>query len=121
MKCFIHLDKEAIAACRNCGKGMCADCSSYSGHSGICPACRNEEYKKELRSLQMEDEGWEWDRAKSIIAAVLLCWTIVGAFVYGIRAKEKLANHEQRVARMNYLKREIAKLDKAMAKGTGVI
>ena len=121
MKCFIHLDKEAIAACRKCGKGMCADCSSYSNHSGICPACRNDEYKEELKFLRLQDEGWELRRLGNIVAAVLLCWTIVGAIYFGIQAKNILEEHQRMEKRMNYLKGEIAKLDRSLLKGTGVI
>ena len=48
MRCFFHEAKEAIAACRKCGKGMCVDCSSYDNHSGICPNCKKEDFKKEI-------------------------------------------------------------------------
>ena len=46
MKCFIHSALEAVAACKTCGKGMCSNCSAYSGHTGICPMCRLEEFER---------------------------------------------------------------------------
>lgn len=39
MKCFVHEDKEAVAVCKECGKAMCSDCSSFGMHSGVCPEC----------------------------------------------------------------------------------
>ena len=59
MKCFIHNEVEAIAACRKCGKGMCQDCSAYSGHTGICPECRRQEFileatQKKARIVELE-------------------------------------------------------------------
>jgi hypothetical protein len=36
MRCFNHRDKEAIAVCRSCGKGVCADCSVDIGRGIAC-------------------------------------------------------------------------------------
>ncbi len=52
MKCFIHNKEEAIAVCKNCGKAMCANCSSYSEHSGICPECIKVELEKEYQKTK---------------------------------------------------------------------
>ena len=51
MNCFIHPAKEASSVCKKCGKAMCINCSAYSNHSGICPACKKEEYEIEQSIL----------------------------------------------------------------------
>ena len=56
MRCFIHTNVEAIAACRQCGKGMCENCSAYSGHTGICPECRRNEFIAEVNTKQARVE-----------------------------------------------------------------
>src|SRR5687767_8479712 len=39
MRCFYHTDREAVAICRMCSKGLCAECGESTG-SGV--ACRGE-------------------------------------------------------------------------------
>lgn len=28
MKCFNHVEREAVATCQNCGKGLCKECAA---------------------------------------------------------------------------------------------
>ena len=37
MKCFNHIDREAVGQCKNCGKGLCKDCFGQNG--GVCNEC----------------------------------------------------------------------------------
>jgi hypothetical protein len=37
MKCFNHIDREAVGQCKNCGKGLCKDCFQQNG--GVCNEC----------------------------------------------------------------------------------
>ena len=62
MKCFVHMDKEAIAVCKVCGKAMCSECSAYSNHSGICPECRKVQLEKERKSLEINMVVTELER-----------------------------------------------------------
>ncbi|MBR3115884.1 hypothetical protein IKF30_01510 [Candidatus Saccharibacteria bacterium] len=39
MKCFNHIDREAVGQCKNCGKGLCKDCFQQNG--GICNECNH--------------------------------------------------------------------------------
>ena len=36
MKCFNHNDKDAIAVCRSCGKGLCSECLVDTGNGIAC-------------------------------------------------------------------------------------
>lgn len=65
MRCFIHPQTEAIAVCKRCGKAMCDDCSSYSGHSGICPECR-------LNEFRMEEDLLKKKIIKAIVTATII-------------------------------------------------
>ncbi len=130
MKCFVHLDKEAIAACKTCGKGMCDNCSAYSNHSGICPECRKKEYEEELNDVSSEIRSCTIRIVlASIIGALLfvcfvaiaigvsfLCLAIAGGFVCKYVFDRK--KHQER---SEFLVAEIAKLSKALTRGSAVI
>ena len=120
MKCFVNINEEAIAACRHCGKGMCANCSAYSGHSGICPECRKKEFEKEVSNLSVRNHELKWEIFKAAAGTILLCWTIIFCIINGVkwynRAKEKSQNEE----RIEKLQQEIAKLNKVLiSRGSG--
>ena len=72
MKCFIHGAKEAVAACRTCGKGMCSNCSGYSGHTGVCPECRKKEFEQKVSSLSAEKRRYIWKIVGSSLLALFL-------------------------------------------------
>ena len=36
MRCFHHTDREAVAVCRTCGRGLCADCGEDIGRGRAC-------------------------------------------------------------------------------------
>lgn len=121
MRCFVHLNKEAIAACRTCGKGMCADCSAYSGHSGVCPQCRKAEFEKEVQSLHQQNRELSGEIFWSVLLAILLCWTVIG-LIWNIVAVIIKANKKRsNVTRISNLEQEIARLDKILVnRGTNM-
>lgn len=48
MKCFSHLQAEAVGTCKYCFKGVCADCAKDTGIGIVCsPQC-----EEEVRSLK---------------------------------------------------------------------
>ena len=114
MKCFIHYEAEAIAACRICGKGMCAKCSAYSSHTGICPECRKKEFVKERDRRERDNKELKWDIFKNAAATILLCWTIIGGIVFGIRWYNSRKTLESNMNRIEVLSKEIIKLDRAL-------
>ncbi|WP_223669078.1 hypothetical protein [Kangiella shandongensis] len=43
MKCYSHINKEAVGVCRACTKGICVDCSYDTGHGLACKeSCEHE-------------------------------------------------------------------------------
>ncbi len=124
MKCFIHGGREAIAVCKRCGKGMCSNCSAYTGHSGICPECT-------LSSL----EALRCDEAKTRTGAIvcsvfmtilaiiflflegLALIALAPAVVIGICVIRTIVISK----RINALDDEIAKLRRALSQGTAAI
>ena len=122
MKCFIHGAKEAVAACKQCGKGMCSNCSAYSGHTGICPQCRKEAFLTEIIQLKDKDKEWGKVVAKRWCLTILFSWTIIGLF-YGIyKISVGKSEHEDVIKRITFLQGEVLKLENAMiAHGEGVI
>ena len=111
MRCFIHIDVEAVATCRRCGKAMCANCSAYSNHSGICPECRKEDFENEVAEKKWLIKEQESEMSKRIWYAILTGITIIGIFynVYKYnKAKELKETYE---ARIELLNAEITKLN----------
>lgn len=77
MNCFIHPHKAAVATCKRCGKAMCENCSAYSGHSGICPECRNADYKRERAALIDERKSKiRWIVFEAVIIALVVLFTL---------------------------------------------
>ena len=119
MKCFIHLETEAVAACRQCGKGMCANCSAYSGHTGICPECRLKEFKVEVAKKSAKMDELHREFIWRVVKSVLLCWLIIpifkGLFV-GYQIKKEMKALESRIAQ---LRPEIEKLEGVLRRRGG--
>lgn len=36
MRCFNHVDREAVGSCKGCQKGLCAECAIDLGHGLAC-------------------------------------------------------------------------------------
>ena len=112
MKCFCHSGVEAVAACRTCGKGMCSECSAYSGHTGICPACRKVEFERELALRYAEHKQCNRDIVAASIWGTLLCWTVIGLIVNVVKIFNRISMKKKLTARIEALTAEIEKLDK---------
>lgn len=114
MRCFIHNEAEAIATCKRCGKAMCAKCSAYSNHSGVCPECRRDEFIDEVKHNENEIKEYKRDRIFNIVWAVLLCWTII-AIPYNLfkffKNGKEIVKLEERNTKLNV---EIEKLTESL-------
>lgn len=120
MKCFIHADREAAAVCKKCGKAMCADCSAYSGHTGICPACRREEFVRERNTLEQEERDYVLAMIGWSLFTAALIWILVG--LYGAyRIYRKVKRQKWIRERVAYLNGEITKIDRALTAGRAEI
>ena len=151
MKCFMHPYQEAISVCKRCGKAMCVDCSSYSGHSGICPQCKRVDYIKERDELQIQynqlagiktpfNINIVWAALLAVLVVVIAIVTkmsflfvllVIPAY-FGIKAimyktktdrlsKDRLGRMRVLWTRIEYLNGEIDKLESALRKGDGII
>ena len=119
MKCFVHIDNEAVAACRQCGKGMCADCSAYSGHTGICPECRLKDFKQEVAQKRAAYNEEHKEQIWDVVKAVLLCWLIIPIFMGLYRFFKHKNAKEALQARIDQLSGEIKKLENVLQKRGG--
>lgn len=114
MRCFIHTDVEAIAACRKCGKGMCSNCSAYSGHTGICPECRRNEFILEAATKRNRVVALEKEIKWNIAKTVLLFWTLYFLFA-GIYEHSKMKKELETLnQRIDVLDKEIIRLGNYM-------
>ncbi len=130
MKCFIHLAQEAVAACKYCGKGMCANCSAYSNHSGVCPECRKKEFERELTEL---NSAIKWDIVKisllvlgAILGFALFVDIVLGVAlgavgVFAVFIVRKVLHLLKKSERAQFLKEEISKLNSALSNGEAKI
>ena len=136
MKCFMHPDVEAIATCKKCGKAMCANCSAYSNHSGICPQCKMEEYQSELNNINEYRRstiwGWIgkgigfvalWSISIWLMAEIEFVWAlgVIGTLVFGIWSAVKIPEFIKSNQRKTFLIGEIAKISKSLSKGDAII
>ena len=136
MNCFIHPHKAAVATCKRCGKAMCENCSAYSGHSGICPECRNDEYKRERAALIDERKSKiRWIVFEAVICALIVLFTLLMIIEAGaamlvfliaalipvpfiVRNAKRLKAIKER---LTFVEGEIAKLDAALGRGVAEI
>ena len=104
MKCFIHINDEAVAVCKQCGKAMCGNCSAYTNHSGICPECRRTEFIQECNILSLKLKKNKASIAASIaVAAVFAVSAVVLAvIVHVILFFYQVCNKQFRFYYMNY-------------------
>ncbi len=118
MKCFIHGKKEALAVCKNCGKGMCDDCSKYSNHTGICPECRLNDFKDELEDKLAEKRSVIWHIIGTIALTLLLGVLIITIPIGIVVLISKILNLKKLNSRIDTLEKEIIRLEKVL-KRTG--
>lgn len=53
MKCYNHPDRDAIAQCGSCGKGLCEECAK-KWNPPICDDCQRNNINAELKSINSE-------------------------------------------------------------------
>lgn len=140
MYCFIHTDTEAAAVCKKCGKAMCHNCSAYSGNTGICPACRKEEFENE----RSQNYIYKKEEIKGIVVAAVIALVVliigivfmtlgsiflyaglivlgVGIIVFTVIFVKKGRLLKSYIDRIVYLTQEIEKIDKALSLGVAQI
>lgn len=85
MKCFNHTDREAVATCQHCGKGLCKECAA------LYTPCLCEECAQTLRQEQRaRDRAEKNDRRQKYIDALVdtrsefICTCIYGIILAAV-------------------------------------
>jgi len=90
MKCYYHIDDDAVGMCARCGKALCSVCAEDVGGALLCPGCialaqEEERLRAEQEALETKAETrlvlksvkktmlWSW-----IVTAAFACFCIVG-------------------------------------------
>ena len=53
MKCFTHYDKDAVAVCKICLKGVCPSCAQTFSHGVSCPGTCADEMAKQAANIEV--------------------------------------------------------------------
>lgn len=77
MRCFYHRDRDAVAACKNCGRGLCPDCSVDVGNGLACPG----RCEAEVRSLNevIERNKTAYEKTSAAYQKMALFYLALGA------------------------------------------
>lgn len=62
MKCYNHIDTDAVGICKNCGRAVCKSCSSIYGEKLLCSSCLIN-----LESKLKEEKILSSDRMQEVI------------------------------------------------------
>lgn len=114
MKCFNHPYEEAISVCKICGKAMCAKCSAYSGHNGVCPQCRKSGFEQEVARLKVDIAELKWPIIGWAFVTIAFCWTIIGAIIGGVNWYSRVQEKRQCEERIELLNKQIQYLDEQL-------
>jgi len=81
MKCFKHIDKDAVGICKSCGKGLCPECATVF-QKGL--ACK-EECEEEVQALIILGEKSKTvlkKTSRTIYASGILFFSIGGFLAF---------------------------------------
>jgi len=83
MKCYYHIDDDAVGMCARCGKALCSVCAEDVGGALLCPGCielaqEEEKLRKEQKDLETKAE--KRVVIKSMKRTMLWSWIIAGVF-----------------------------------------
>ncbi len=76
MKCFKHIEKEAVGICKHCSKGLCVECAQDLGHGLACKDM-HEEQVETLNSL-IEQNAKVYDSAPTNIMIAPVFYAFLG-------------------------------------------
>ena len=92
MKCFNHTEREAVATCQKCGKGLCRECAEKYTPC-MCDTCaaqiqrdqQKQAQSKEDQRTQKYKDALVDTRSEFIKTSVI--GILIGIFLYGIRLR----------------------------------
>lgn len=73
MKCDVHPEKDAIAACVNCSKGICEDCKIQIAGKNYCKDCADQVFMEQRQRITENEKKMEYPKG------------FVGSLVSGVR------------------------------------
>jgi hypothetical protein len=83
VNCYIHPDREAVAACADCGKSICLECKVVLRESAYCNACANTMFIEATSAISPRPPNWF---SRHLNWTVVLCWlgAYIIAFITGV-------------------------------------
>jgi hypothetical protein len=91
MKCFRHPEVDAVATCRYCSKGTCAQCAKDTEFGVVCTPHCEEEIKSREAALNKSKQAFPLASKFHIRNAVLLLLFAVAMIAYGISERSDLS------------------------------
>lgn len=82
MKCFFHEEKDAVATCMRCNKGLCKECASLYSQC-LCEECAEIVEDEMVSSMKQERKSALIDTTSEFVFAIVkgIIAVIVGYFV----------------------------------------
>ena len=103
MKCFNHEDREAVASCQKCGKGLCKECASKYTPC-MCDDCYNALQRQAAQQARTAEENRKkkyvaslthtrGEFFKTCLYGVLLCGFLFAFCLFGDTPIKTIINH----------------------------
>ena len=73
MKCFNHEDREAVATCQSCGKGLCKECASKYTPC-LCDECFAQIQQQAAEQAQASENDWRQTCVYGLIMFLAILW-----------------------------------------------
>ena len=95
MKCFYHEDKDAVATCQNCGKGLCRECTTKYTPC-MCDNCiKLLEENKKIETIRKKQEALI-DTKSEMISAIFkgVITVIISIILFNLMETQKFETWE---------------------------
>jgi hypothetical protein len=76
MRCFYHYERDAVAACKSCGRGLCPDCAADVGNGLACRDRCEEQVRAVNRIIERNKTAYE--KTSGAYARTALFYGLVG-------------------------------------------
>jgi hypothetical protein len=81
MRCFYHHDVEAVATCKNCGRGLCPGCAVDVGNGLACPNRCEEEVRALNRVIARNKTAYQ--KTSGAYVRIAVFYALVGLVFLG--------------------------------------
>jgi hypothetical protein len=88
MRCYYHQEKEAVGACKSCGKGLCPDCAADVGKGLACRGRCEEDVRAVValvdRNIKLSPQmAGRLESSRKVISSAALFNVVVGCIFVG--------------------------------------